>query len=192
MILYHGSITVDIKELTANSFLHGSHNQKVVYLTDNRPYAMLYIWDSNRNIKQGKHVTAWIKDGVVYYEEQFPNQLKTFYDGVDGYLYVVKDTTLFSPVNDRESMWFSPNNIKIDIAEYIPNVYDELCKYINAGGLKVIRFEDVDSERINKLYDWIADRIISKQLLENSDDSDAAFYQKFFSKAWQTAKNKNK
>ncbi len=192
MILYHGSITAEIKELTANSFLHGSHNQKVVYLTDNSPYALLFIWDANRNIKQGKHVTAWIKEGTVYYEEQFPNQLKSFYDGVSGYLYIVNDTTLFSPVNDRESMWFSPNNIKIDAVEYIPNVYDELCKYIKSGELKVIRFEDVNSERINDLYNCIADRIISNQLLETPDDSDAAFYQKFFSKAWQTAKNKNK
>lgn len=191
MNLYHGSIIANITELSANSSLHGKTNQKAVYLTACSPYALLYIWDSNRNIKQGKHVTAWIKDGIVYYEEQFPNQLKTFYDGVGGYLYVVDDTTLCSPVSDRESMWFSLNNIKIDVAEYIPNVYDELCKYINTGELKVIHFEDITNERINSLYDCIAKSILSKRLLETPNDNDALFYQKFLYKAWEIAKNKD-
>ncbi|MBR5779022.1 MAG: hypothetical protein IKY21_00180 [Clostridia bacterium] len=191
MRLYHGSIFANITELLANSTLHENANQKVVYLTDNIPYALLYIWDSNRNFKQGKHVTAWIKENQVFYEEQFQNQLRTFYDGVSGYLYAVNNTTSFSPVNNREAMWFSPNNTKIDIVKYIPNVYDELCKYINSGELKVIHFEDVDSERVNDLYNCIVDRIISKHLLENPDDSDAVFYQKFFLEAWELAKSKN-
>lgn len=191
MNLYHGSIIGNITELSANSGLHGKTNQKTAYLTDCRPYALLYIWDSNRNIKQGKHVTGWIKDGIVYYEEQFPNQLKTFYDGVGGYLYVVNDTALCAPVNDRESMWFSLNNIKIDDAEYIPNVYDELYKCINTGVLKVIRFEEITNERINSLYECIEKSILSKRLLETPNDNDALFYQKFFYKAWEIAKNKN-
>ncbi len=85
--LYHGSIISGIKYIKPNSRLHGS-DKEVVYLTDNIPYALFYIWDKEHNHYSGKHVTAWIKDGTAYYEEQFPNQLKTFYKGVSGYLYV--------------------------------------------------------------------------------------------------------
>ena len=70
---YHGSSRKGIKSIWANSRLHGT-NQDVVYLTDNLCYALMYIWDENRLTTQ-KHVTCGIKNGILMYEEQFPNQL---------------------------------------------------------------------------------------------------------------------
>lgn len=85
--LYHGSHIPDIEKLNATSLFHGTSDTKVVYLTDSYPYSLFYILDADHNIKQGKHVTSWIKDGIVYFEEQFPNQLLEFYKGVSGYVY---------------------------------------------------------------------------------------------------------
>jgi len=53
-MLYHGSITPRINKICANSTLHGS-DTKVVYLSDNFPYTLFYIWDSEQNIRQGKY-----------------------------------------------------------------------------------------------------------------------------------------
>ena len=104
--MYHGSIVPKIESLYSKSKLHNS-NKQVVYLTENVPYALLYIWDSERNTKRTGHVTAWIKDGIVYYEEQFANQLKSFYDGVQGYLYSVKKNDSYLSLKQREAIFYS-------------------------------------------------------------------------------------
>jgi hypothetical protein len=66
--LYHGSDYSGITELEARSKLHNT-DKKVVYLTDNIPYALYYIWDEKHHGYSEKHVTGWIKNGVAYYEE---------------------------------------------------------------------------------------------------------------------------
>ncbi len=40
-------------------------DKNVVYLTKSVPYALLYIWDKEHNIKSGKYVTGYVKDGTV-------------------------------------------------------------------------------------------------------------------------------
>ena len=188
--LYHGTVIPNIKNLNAVSSLHGGGEQKIVYLTDNRAYSLFYIWDSVHNLKKGKHVTAWIKDGIVYYEEQFPEQLKAFYDGVSGYLYRVENNASFRSVQNRESMWYSTENAIVEGAEYIENVYDELLKYQKAGKLKIIHFEEVEKSRIDDLYSRMADSVASGLLTEMPNDPDALFYQKYFPRVWERAKSK--
>ena len=70
--LYHGSIVPNITELITNAKSHDGKSN-VLYLTDSLPYSLFYIWDSKHNLKKGKHVTCGIKNGIVYYEEQFEN-----------------------------------------------------------------------------------------------------------------------
>ncbi len=55
---YHGSIVSGIRKLEPFSVLHG-FDTRVVYLTDNIPYSLFYIWDKEHNHYEGKHVTAW-------------------------------------------------------------------------------------------------------------------------------------
>ncbi len=54
---YHGSISSNITELKALSLLH-DENKKVLYLTDNIPYALFYIWDGKHNNYDRKFVTG--------------------------------------------------------------------------------------------------------------------------------------
>ena len=103
--LYHGSIIENIEVLEARSKLHGS-DSRVVYLTSSIPYALVYIWDAEKNNNHTKHVTCGIRDGEVFYEEKFPNQLETFYKGVSGYLYCVDNEDTYE-VNEREYMYYS-------------------------------------------------------------------------------------
>ncbi len=190
--LYHGTVVPNIKIINAVSSLHDWEEQKIVYLTDNRAYSLFYIWDSVHNLKKGKHVTAWIKDGIVYYEEQFPEQLKAFYDGVSGYLYRVEKNASFCPVQNRESMWYSTENAIVERAEYIENVYDELLEYQKTGKLKIIPFEEVEKSRIDALYSRMADSVLERRLTETPNDPDALFYQKYFPLVWEQVKRKSK
>ena len=187
MILYHGSAISDINVLKAESKLHGKDGAKVLYLTDNLPYSLFYIWDANHNIKPGKHVTAWIKDGIVYYEEQFQGQLEAFYKGVSGYVYFVERNEHFNPVVNRESMWFSERDSAVFKATYIPDVYSEIMKYANDGRVKIFSFDEVPKERIEDLYSTITQKIVNSEVLNTPSLPDAKFYQTFFKKAWDDA-----
>lgn len=184
-LLYHGSVTENITELKTNSPLHGS-DKKVVYLTDNIPYALLYIWDANHNNYTGKFVTGWIKKGIAYYEETFPNQLETFYKGTSGYLYCIEKNADFFAVDSREEMYYSEKNIIVKNAVYIDDIYQELIKYETSGQFKPLRFNEQTKEKQNELINKSAG-IIAKSNLFKNDEEKAKFYKKYFSAAWERA-----
>lgn len=186
--LYHGSITSNIKQINPISKLHNS-DKKVVYLTDNIPYALFYIWDKEHNHKEGKHVTAWIKDDTAYYEEQFPDQLKTFYKDVSGYLYSVPFNSDIKNVENRECLYYSSENITVESCEYIPDVYNELLKYEAKGQLKIRRYNEQSEQRQNELIDLIAEAIVKFDYI--NDKAESEFYKRYFAKAWERAIKKS-
>lgn len=187
---YHGSIVSGIRRLEPFSLLHGS-DKRVVYLTDNIPYSLFYIWDKEHNHYGGKHVTAWIKNGVAHYEEQFPEQLKTFYSGVSGYLYTVPYSSVISQMEGRERLFYSTEALETETEEYVPDVYNELIKYETRGELKVRRFNEQSEERKNELVDMIAHVIMKNGYIKTPDKEEAEFYGRYFAEAWERAE-KNK
>ena len=187
MKLYHASFVPGIETLNAVSKLHGSDGESVVYLTESLPYSLFYIWDAQRNKKPGKHVTCRLKDGIVYYEEQFPDQLRRFYEGVTGWVYAVTPDEACERMPNRESMWFSRRDAKVAEATLIEDVYAEIMRYVELGQVKVIPFNEVSPEWIQRLYEHIAQEILAKDLLHQPDRPDAIFYQTFFPSAWERA-----
>lgn len=182
---YHGSISADITKLKALSLLHNT-NKKVVYLTDNIPYALLYIWDGKHNNYDRKFVTGWIKNGLVCYEELFTNQLEIFYKGVSGYLYCIEKGLNIFAVEDKESMYYSETDIIADHADYISDIYYELMKYEAAGKFKLLRFNEQPKERQDMLINKSADIITESDFFKN-DEAKLNFYKKYFTEAWERA-----
>ncbi|MGL5753085.1 MAG: hypothetical protein ACRCXT_21260 [Paraclostridium sp.] len=183
--LYHGSSHFGITELEARSKLHNT-DKKVVYLTENIPYALYYIWDNEHNGYSEKYVTGWIKNDSAYYEEQFPNQLKTFYKGVSGYLYCISKTSDIQPVDNRECMYYSLENVVVDKVEYINDVYDELLKYEELGKFKVLRYNEQSKKRQDELIDLISMHIMESNFFR-SNEATAKFMKKHFVEAWEKA-----
>ena len=183
--LYHGSGYSGIIELKACSKLHNT-DEKVVYLTDNIPYALYYIWDEEHNGCSMKHITGWIKDGVAYYQEQFPDQLKTFYKGVSGYLYYISKNSAIQSVEDRECMYYSLEDTIVTKADYILDVYEELLKYEASGKFKVLRYNEQSEKRQDELIDLIATAIIKSHFYKENE-AKAQFMKKHFVKAWEKA-----
>lgn len=183
---YHGSIISGIKQLKPFSTLHGA-DKKVVYLTDNIPYSLFYIWDKNQNHYEGKHVTAWIKNGAAYYEEQFPNQLKTFYSGVSGYLYIVSPHANILAMEGREQLFYSTETVAVEKEVLISDVYNELIKYEIAGRLTVKRYNEQSEKRKNELIDMIGQVIVKNDYIKNPDTPEAEFYRRYFTDAWRKA-----
>lgn len=185
--LFHGSSVSGIETLHATSKLHGTEEDKVLYLTENPVYALFYIWDAEHNKRTGKYVTCFIKNGKVYYEEQFPDQLKTFYKGVSGYLYCVVQTEEFSPVKGWEEMWSVGKDTKVAEVRFIPDVYDELMKYEKEGKFEVISYEKVAPERIKDLYEYMARKLVNNGIVKQPDCEEAVFYRTYFESVWRMA-----
>ena len=184
-MFYHGSSIGGIAQLQACSNLH-STGEKVVYLTDNVPYALYYIWDTDHNGCSIKHVTGWTKNDIAYYEEQFPNQLETFYQGVSGYLYCISDSEKIQAVKNRKNMFYCAGDIAVTESIYIPDVYEELMKYEAEGKFVVLRYNEQSAERQNELIDFMAQAIIHEGFYtENREKQE--FMKMHFSKAWEKA-----
>ena len=183
--LYHGSAKPGITELETRSALHNSE-KAVIYLTDCIPYALCYIWDAEHNGYSGKHVTAWIQDGITCYEEQFPHQLAVFYQGVSGYLYRIGKHCGMQPVQEREGVYASLEKVNVAGAEWIPDVYEALMQQEQLGFFKIFRYHEQSEQRQNELIDFMA-RAIVKSGFYRSDPLRAKFMQRHFSEAWQRA-----
>lgn len=182
---YHGSCTSGITQLEARSQLHNTQ-ERVVYLTDSIPYALFYIWDTEHNACSTKHVTGWTKNDIAYYEEQFPDQLKTFYQGVSGYLYRISDSTDIKAVADRTNMFYCASETKVAEEIFIPDVYEALLKYEAEGFFVVLRYNDQSAKRQNELVDLIAQSIIRDNFYAK-DEQKRTFMKKHFFKSWKKA-----
>lgn len=184
-IYYHGSHTSGIRELEARSLLHNT-DEKIVYLTDNIPYALLYVWDADHNKCIAKHVTGWTKNDIAYYEEQFPNQLRTLYQGVSGYLYCIPERADIKAVENRENMYYCNNNVSVSSAIYICDVYNELLKYEAEGKFVVARYNDQSAKRQEELIDFTAKGIL-RQNFYTENEQKQIFMKKHFADAWKRA-----
>lgn len=183
--LYHGSNVAGITALEPRSLLHNS-DKKVVYLTGNIPFALIYIWDVKHTGYDRKYVTGWLRDGIANYEEQFPDQLELFYKNVSGYLYYIQNSIDFQPVDDRESMFYSEGNASVDHAVFIADVYEELLKYEELGLFRILRYNKQSKKRQDELTDMIAKAIITNNFYPN-DTVYAEFMKKYHVRAWEKA-----
>lgn len=182
--LYHGSIIENIEVLEARSKLHSSDN-RVVYLTSSIAYALVYIWDAEKNNNHTKHVTCGIRDGEVFYEEKFPNQLETFYKGVSGYLYCVDKEDTYE-VNNREYMYYSLHDKVVVKKIFVLDVYKELLKYEEMDAFKVYRYNEQTTEKKQQFLLMNAHYFIKTYFFDN-DLEQVEFYKKYYHDSWALA-----
>ena len=184
--IHHGSAIPSLNELKPLSKLHNTE-KNVVYLSSSVPYVLLYIWDSEKTRYSQKWVTGWLKDGVAYYEEQFPGQLKAFYEGVRGYVYSVAQCDNVQIVQQREGMFYSELPVKVCRVTEIPDVYQELLRYEREGLFHVFRYEEATAEKQTELTERIATFIAEDGMIDRNDEQ-SRFMKRYFADAWKKAK----
>jgi len=190
MILYHGSSVDNITILEPRSILHGSQNEKVVYLSGSIPYALVYIWDSQKTKCSRKHVTCALKNGVVYYEELFPDQLRAFYEGVSGYLYCIDSTDNIQHMpKTHEEMYYSLKAVQVKKVVFVSDVYRELLRYEKESLFKVDRFNDASKETQAERIEKTAKGIEMCNWYD-TDTEKAHFMKHYFKQAWELAESR--
>ena len=183
--LYHGSFFPDIHKLDAVSKNHDNEEEKVVYMTTNRAYSLFYIWNAEHNgIK--KWITSWIRDGIVGYHEQFPGQLKSFYNGVSGFIYYCSKNDNWIPASKPDT-WMCSHDVVLEGCEKVENVYEEIIRYETEGKVHVVRFEAMTPEEQDKTVQMIADLIIKKNYLLDQSKEEAIFLKSHNKLAWKRA-----
>ena len=185
-LIYHGSAIPFLTELQPLSRLHNTE-KNVVYLSSSIPYVLLYIWDSEKMQSSRKYVTGWLKDGITCYEEQFPGQLKAFYEGVRGYVYSVAQNDDMKFGQQREGMFYSELPVSVYCSTEIPDVYQELLRYEQQGMFRVFRYEEAVAEKQAELTERIA-TFVAKDGMIDRDDEQSRFMKRYFTDAWKRAK----
>ena len=179
-IFYHASNISNLTKLLPLSTVRGS-DEKVCYFTPVRAYALFYLRDMDIN-----HVTCGVSDkGTVVYYEQFPNQVKTIYQGRNGYIYACKndDSITMTPTN---GVWAANKPVTIAAIEYIDDVYAEILKAENSGEVQIIHYESLSDEKKQEIVDMMRNSIIKNNFLTSSTPK-ARFYAQNFLQSWKEA-----
>ena len=179
-LFYHASNVGDLKELLPLSTAHGS-GDKVCYFTPVRAYALFYLRDMVIN-----HVTCGVSEsGVTVYNEQFPDQLKTIYQGRSGYLYTCENDGGIITAHTN-GVWAARQPIKVANTEFITDVYAEILKAERSGEIQVIRYESLSDEKKQEITLMMRDNIIKNDWLQ-SDSLKARFFKDNFPQSWELA-----
>lgn len=187
---YHGSVVPELTQLEARSRLHTTQ-QPVVYLTDCVPYALFYIWDTEHNGFGGKYVTARVENNVAFYEEQFSDQLRTFYQGVSGYLYCVSDSADIKLVEGRENLFYCTHDVAVSQTLRIDDVYRELQGYEAEATLRVARYDCLTSPQKERIIRMISEAIVREDFY-NNDPVQREFMKKHFRRSWKLAQGERR
>ena len=184
-VFYHASNIEGLKELLPLSTLHNS-GEKVCYITPVREYALFYLRDMVVN-----HVTCGVsKDGIVIYDEQFPNQLEKIYRGRSGYLYECSDDDRVSE-GHAKGVWVLRRPVSISGVERVEDVYTEIICAERAGRVRVNRYETLSDARKTEIDEMMKDYIADSGFL-TEDSPKARFFAENFPRAWGLAEMCNR
>jgi len=181
-VFYHASNRGDLRQLLPLSTMHGS-GEKVCYVTPNRVYALFYLRDMDIN-----HVTCGVSgEGVVLYDEQFPHQLETIYQGRSGYLYACGDNSLVEAGHAR-GVWVLRQPAGIAAVDFVEDVYAEILQAEREGRVVVSRYDALSDEKKAQITKNAAEYILRSNFL-TAESPKARFYAEHFPLAWELAKS---
>ena len=113
-------------------------------------------------------------------------QLKTFYQGVSGYLYCIADRADIQSMENRANLFYAKDDVSVAECVWIEDVYEALLKYEAEGKFVVRRYNEQSTERQGELIDLIAQGIVMNNFFAE-DAAHRAFIKKYFVKAWEKA-----
>ena len=168
-LIYHGSVFAGLDVILANAKSHVDDN-KVAYFTTDRVYALVCCRTQEENF-----VTMGPKDGVQHYFERFPDQLKTMYDGREGFIY--QPVSAQGLKKGKGNSWVSTVDVPVTLLEHIPNVYPEILKEEAAGNVIIHRYDEIDPEEQKMHANYLRDHLDDCGLYKD-------FVIKHFSSLW--------
>ena len=179
---YHASPIQGIKTLEPRL---SNHNVPLVYLSAKRENTLVYLSNAVEKYCKEKgfpYKGIWSKwgpygfdsQGILQYEEYYPNALEETYNKVSGYIYscetIEKDVNFELKIPDAV---VSRKNVNVVSCEYVDNAFDEIIKAEQNGLIKIVKYKDF----IAKREKWLSS-IIKKEYSEAVNHPEYQFFLK--------------
>lgn len=177
---YHASPIEGIKVLEPRI---SNHNIPLVYFSAKRENTLVYLSNAVEKFCKEKgfiYEGAWSKwgpygfdsQGILQYEEYYPNALEETYGGVGGYIYscanVEKDMDFELNIPDAV---VSRKKVQVDSFEIIDDALKNILNAEKNGLIRIVRYNDFISEREKWLYS-----IIKSEYSEANDHPEYRFF----------------
>ena len=179
---YHASPIKGIKVLQPRI---SNHNIPLVYLSTKRENTLVYLSNAVEKFCKEKgfqHEGIWSKwgpygfdsQGILQYDEYYPNALEEIYGGVGGYIYscekVEEDANFELKIPDAI---VSRKEVSVVLCEIIDNAMTEILRAEKAGQIKIVRYKDFIAKREN----WLCS-IIQNEFSEAINHPEYQFFLK--------------
>jgi len=156
ILFYHGTVIGGLNTILANAVSHVD-GSKVAYFTTDRIYALVCCRSRQENfVTMGPDQT-----GTQHYFERFPNQLKTLYEGKEGFLY--QPISADNLKNTKGHTWECPNDVPVILKEHVQDIYAEIIKEEAAGNVIIHRYDEINPNEqklhANHIRDHLNDTI---------------------------------
>lgn len=179
---FHASQIKDIKFLEPRL---SNHNIPLVYLSSKRENTLVYLSNSVEKFCKEKgfeYEGIWSKwgpygfdsQGILRYEEYYPNALEETYKDVSGYVYscVKVEEDIDFALNIPNAI-VSRKKVPVDSCEVIDDALDEILRAEKAGQIRIVKYNDFIAKREKWLYS-----IIKNEYSEAIDHPEYQFFLK--------------
>ena len=170
-MLYHASSLQNLKVLSSLPVFASSKRENVlVYLADPvgryfREHGYSY---EGRAAKWGTY--GFDKDGILVYEEYYPDALEREFKGVSGSIYSLKEEG-FDAYPAIRDVYTSKKEARVLEEESIPDAYEEMLKAEGEGKIRIVRHEELSEKRKAQIAE-----VIRREFEEASDHPEYRFF----------------
>ena len=176
MKLYHATTVPGLDVLKANS--HDRDGKPVLYLTDNFSYSLFYIRD-----REIDFVTCGVREGgIVHYDEKFPHQLETLYEGLSGYVYEVEAEAEATKI---KGIYVARGDLTVAGSIQIPDALRAIREEIGKGNVCFLRYESLTEEQKKLNFDGLVQWFASETTMNPRKIN---FLREHFPEAWEEAR----
>lgn len=179
---YHASQIKGIKVLEPRI---SNHNIPLIYYSSKRENVLVYLSNAVEKYCRENHFShngMWSKwgpygfdsDGILRYEEYYPNALEETYDGVNGYIYSSEKIEADKQFELNIPYAFvTRKETEVTHCEYIESALEEILKAEKQGLIRIVRYNDF----IEKREGWLK-RIIPIEYSESQNHPEYQFFLK--------------
>ena len=182
-MFYHAS---NIKNLSILTPHISNHGKSWIYFSDKKENVLVYLSNAvekyikekyNRPLKQYIKWASYgfMPDGRLRIEEYYPNATKETFEGIDGYIYKVKQLNNIQTINDIKNVFVTQESVKINECEYITDAYQEILKAEKCGKIVIEKFENITQNK----KQWIENTIINEYSNTTNEDYTEFLLDKF-------------
>lgn len=160
MTLYHGSDVPNLHELKPFA---SNHDKPYAYLSTSDVLSLLYAHNAVK--RPGGFFPYWFdKEGLLHYDEYFPDQTRLLYQGHAGWVYTAEADDL-TQLEKMPWVYLSEKPVPVAKAEYFPDLYEALLQAEKDGRLMIRRYEDMTDKQLE-----IRRNIVRESLKTHGED----------------------